>query len=535
VSARRDRDALSRRAFLACSGAVLGAGAIASVVGGGIADALGDASRSPRLRRRVAAQASDGWIEPPVRRSADGRLSTTLRAADTDTAIGNGSVHGVTYEDLYPGPTLHVHPGDTLRLDLINDTDQITNLHTHGLHISPNTPSDNVLLEVAAGDHFRYEYDIPSDHPGGTLWYHAHHHPLSDNQVFAGLFGALIVRGDIDELPGVAGVPERVLLISQIEIDDDTIVDADKSSLSKQVTLVNGQYQPTIEIAPGEIQRWRIMNASVVFFRLGLQGHEWHTIAVDGNTLTAPAVSGVVEVSPGARVDVLVRGGEAGEYALRSLSWERFGMFYTDGMLPVPQTITRMRSRGHASKVGELPATLLPFDDLRDATIDRRRVFELSEREPRGTSDLDKFTYYINGRKFDHEFVNETMLLGATEEWEFVNLTYEPHPMHIHVNPFQVVAVNGEPVDEQHYRDTVLVPPFGSVTIRTRFLDFTGQFVMHCHILFHEDHGMMQLLEVVDDETKAASAPSTAAAYAAGYRGSPNGATDDAYCNLPTY
>lgn len=89
------------------------------------------------------------------------------------------------------------------------------------------------------------------------------------------------------------------------------------------------------------------------------------------------------------------------------------------------------------------------------------------------------------------------MVLGDTEEWLFVNETYEPHPVHIHQNPFEVVAVNGRPVDERHYRDTATLPAFGTLTIRTRFLDFTGRFVWHCHILFHEDHGMMQLLEVV--------------------------------------
>jgi FtsP/CotA-like multicopper oxidase with cupredoxin domain len=527
----REAKRSSRREFLVRGGTALGAGAIALVAGNSVAGALGRAGRTGASRS--AAPTADGWIEPPVRSSSGGRLSTGLRAAQTEVAIGDGQVKAVTYEGLYPAPTLEIRPGDTLRVDLVNDTKQITNLHTHGLHVSPKRPSDDVLLDIAAADHFQYEYDVPDDHPGGTLWYHAHYHPLSDHQVFGGLFGALVVRGALDELPGIKGLPERMMIVSQIQIEKDEIVSGDESPLSQQRTLVNGQYQPTIDIAPGEIQRWRIVNAGVVFFRLALEGHELHTIAIDGNALASTASSDEVVVPPGARADVLVRGGPAGSYAFKSLSWEEFGLFYTNGMVPVPQTIARLRSRGSAQTGGELPTTLLPFDDLRNATVDRRRVFELAEREPRGTGELDKFSYYINGRIFDHHTVNETMLLGATEEWEFVNTTYELHPMHIHVNPFQVVAVNGEPVDEQHYRDTALVPPFGSVTIRQRFLDYTGKFVMHCHILFHEDHGMMQLLEVVDDESRAAGAPSTAAAYSAGDRSRPPGAPSNAYCAIP--
>jgi FtsP/CotA-like multicopper oxidase with cupredoxin domain len=98
---------------------------------------------------------------------------------------------------------------------------------------------------------------------------------------------------------------------------------------------------------------------------------------------------------------------------------------------------------------------------------------------------------------FDPTMVDQRMALGSTEEWVFINKTYEPHPLHIHVNPFQIVEVNGKPSTDNSYRDTAIVPPFGTLTIRHQFLDFTGKFVMHCHILFHEDHGMMQSLEVV--------------------------------------
>jgi FtsP/CotA-like multicopper oxidase with cupredoxin domain len=188
-------------------------------------------------------------------------------------------------------------------------------------------------------------------------------------------------------------------------------------------------------------------------------------------------------------------------------------------MVPVPQSVVRVVSRGNqVSPRPKLPEKLLPFDDLRHAKIDYRRTVRLQELEPRGIKATNPeyknefYRYYVDGRIFNLHRVDQTMVLGDTEEWHFVNETYEPHPVHIHQNPFQVVAVNDKPVDERHYRDTATLPAFGTLTIRHRFLDYTGKFVWHCHILFHEDHGMMQLLEVVKDgrpQTVAAVAPGT--------------------------
>ncbi len=475
---------LSRRELLVRSGMVAG-GAV--LLGSG---ALGAA-------RVLAGEPRSAWPQPAVRSSRDGRLATRLLVAEAEVPIALEPARALTYESSYPGPTLEVHAGDRLAVDLVNRADQPTNLHTHGLHVSPKRPSDDVLLDVEPGRTFGYRYAIPADHPGGTFWYHAHRHMLTDNQVFGGLFGMLIVRGELDRLPGIAGLEERALLMSQMQVVDGKVAAADASSLSDQVTLVNGRYQPTLEMATGETQRWRLVNTSSVFLRLQLDGHPLHVIAVDGNALPAPAARSILELPPGGRADVLVQATTAGTLRLRSLSWQDLGVFYTS-MVPTPQVLATLVVTGaEQATPAPLPTELLPVDDLRHAKVDRRRTFRLEEREPRGTGALDRFEYFINGRLFDPSRIDVQIPLGATEEWEIRNLTYEPHPLHIHVNPFQVVAIDGDRRRaEAHYRDSALVPPFGSLTIRHRFLDFTGVFVMHCHILFHEDHGMMQLLEV---------------------------------------
>jgi FtsP/CotA-like multicopper oxidase with cupredoxin domain len=457
-----------------------------------------------------------GWLQPVSRRSVGGQLSTTLRASEGPVLVANKDAGAVTYEQMYPGPTLEVRSGELLKVDLVNDTREPTNLHTHGFHVSSLAPSDDVLFAIAPGHRFQYQYDLPADHPAGTYWYHAHDHPLTDEQVGLGLFGAVIIRGEEDAVSRVAPIGERMMVFSQVELKNGAIVPAPISSLSVQSTLVNGRYQPSLTIAPGEIQRWRLVNASVVFLRFQLDGHVLHQMAVDGNTMAEVVPQEVVEIPPGGRVDVLVQLDREGTFNLRSLSFERFGVFNTS-MVAVPQPVVRVVSQGSpVSPRPKLPEKLVPFDDLRHAKIDYRRTLRLQELEPRGIKATDPvyknefYRYYVDGRIFDLHRVDQTMVLGDTEEWYFVNETYEPHPIHIHQNPFQVVAVNDKSVDERHYRDTATLPAFGTLTIRTRFLDYTGKFVWHCHILFHEDHGMMQLLEVVKNgrpETLAAVAP----------------------------
>jgi FtsP/CotA-like multicopper oxidase with cupredoxin domain len=476
---------LNRRELLARSGAVAG-GAV--LLGSGAFGAS----------RLLAAEPSGTFFEPAVRRARNGRLHTRLLVSEAEVPIALRPARSRVYESSFPGPTLEVRPGDLLAVDLVNHSDQPTNLHTHGLHVSPRQPGDDVLLNIKPGETYKYRYKLPKDHPAGTYWYHAHRHMLSDNQVFGGLFGMLVIRGDYDELPGVRGLQEHALVMDQMQIVDGKVVDGADSPLSEQVTLVNGRYQPAIGMTTGETQRWRLVNTSSIFLRVQLDGHPLHVLAIDGNTLTKPMTTDVVALPPGGRADVLVRAPQAGTFALRSLSWDDLGVFWTS-MVPVPQVLTTLVVSGTTTaKPAPLPRRLLPVDDLRHVKVDRRREFRLEEREPRGAGlPNDKYQYFIDGRVFDPNRIMVQVPLNSTEEWTFRNLTYEPHPLHIHVNPFQIVAVDGDRGKaESFYRDSAIVPPFGSVTIRHRFLNYTGLYVMHCHILFHEDHGMMAVIEV---------------------------------------
>ena len=468
------------------------------------------------------AAAADELIEPEVRASRDGLLDTTLAASVMSLSLAGQMATVSVYEGSFPGPNLRVRPGDRLQIDLVNTLNALpsglpqnspficspvsgpghasnseqattcdTNLHLHGLHVSPEGNGDNVFLTVRAGESFQYEYQIPENHPGGLYWYHPHLHGTVTNQVFGGMAGPIIIEGDIDALPGIAGVPERLLVLQATQLyPDGSVVDivdvppAGPSMQKQYQRLVNGQMNPTLTMRPGETQRWRILNASAnVTYLLNLDGHQLHQIAKDGNTLNETWTRNAINLAPGERVEVLVQAGVAGNYALRTLP------ISTGFTTQKDATLATLVVDGSPMTPEPLPTTLLPVEDLSTADITAHRRFTFQNGTfpplPRDAS------FWINNQAFDETRDDAVVRLNTTEEWVIRNASGTWHPFHIHVNDYQVVAVNGQPVPVRYHEDTTGIPPFGEITMRTRFLDFPGRWVFHCHILLHEDHGMM--------------------------------------------
>ncbi|MDQ3694927.1 MAG: multicopper oxidase family protein [Chloroflexota bacterium] len=468
----RRRRTLTRRAALAAAGTGLAL--------------VGLSTRRLVAWEPGAARAAQGdaLSEPPVRLAVDGLLETTLEAqSDPDATVG-----GMTYEGVLPGPVLRLRPGDRLRVNLINNLGgAITNLHVHGLHVSPQGNGDNVFVHVENGQTFAYDYLLPEDHQAGLYWYHPHHHGNTMQQTGAGLAGAIIVEGAFDDLPGIRDLPERLLCLQGPFVGPTGLQ-----------YLVNGQEHPTIALRPGETQRWRLLNASAnAFFNLQVDGIELHQIALDGNPLPSIWTVDTLVLGPGERAEVLVQGGLAGEYRFRSLAWGERGQAQPEFLLATVVTA------GDAVSPAALPASIMPLApplvDLSHARIDRRRVLTFTE-----ATHVPYFGF--DNRGFDPNRVDQIVRLGATEEWVVRNASDDWHPFHIHVNDFQVMTINGQP-QAPHYKDTIPVPPNGSVVLRIRFLDFPGKFVYHCHILAHEDAGMMGVVEVVAEEPAATPVP----------------------------
>jgi suppressor of ftsI len=462
---------MSRRKFLG-----LGAGTLAAL-------GLGSSAHSTPT--------GSYFYEPPVRSSANGFLTTTLRAAETETIIENQPVIGWVYEGISPGPTLHVRPGDVLQVELINDLPEPTNIHVHGFHVSPLTPSDNVLLHIFPGQRFHYEYTIPRDHPGGTYFYHPHFHTLAANQVFKGLTGLIIIEGDIDRIPGIAGLPERSLILQRTVVSNGRIPDVHpNATVGSGTVLVNGSLTPIMFISPGETQRWRLLNASVSsLWNIQIQGHPMTLIAQDGNTLATAVTLDTVPIATAQRRDILVQGGRPGVYQVTYQDLQT-----PQGTLP-PVTMAYLVVTGPAQPPEPLPTTLLPFVDLRSVAVDRQRTITFQILGPGGNTFASQ-GFVIDGKPFDENRVDQFARLGATEEWTINNASGLAHPFHIHINPYQVTKINDQPFNALSYEDTTPVPPQGSITMRTRFLDFPGTWVFHCHILGHEDGGMMAIVQV---------------------------------------
>ncbi|HZB76859.1 MAG TPA: multicopper oxidase family protein [Solirubrobacteraceae bacterium] len=449
-------------------------------------------------RFRGARADGDTLREPPRLHSRDGLLRVTLRAEEREAFVAGQLRKAIVYNGSFPGPTLVVDPGDRLEIELVNRLEEPTNLHTHGFHVSPEGNSDNVLLHIDAGATFDFRFDIPANHAPGLNWYHPHAHGHGTPQMFGGMAGAVIFRSEAERRGPAPSMRDRVLVLQAPEWDAaGELKTWSAGLLATQMRLVNGQLNPDIPIRRGETQRWRILNASVSdFFDLRLDGHRLVQIAADGNPFERLVATETVHIPPGGRAEVLVEGGPPGSYALRAMPSDHGAGFVSPEL--VLATLRSSPGGGSASvKAHHLTA---PFCDFRELAVDRRRTVTMTMRGG----------FRIDGKPFDPDRVDQVVELGALEEWTVVNDSPLIHPFHIHVNPFQLTHVDGVPVDEPSYRDTVSIRPGGgSVTFRTLFADFPGRSVYHCHIVPHSDLGMMGVFEVVgaDDAAAQPAAP----------------------------
>jgi FtsP/CotA-like multicopper oxidase with cupredoxin domain len=600
---------------------------------------------------------NDVFPQPQVRRSAEGVLRTTLRAAIATNLIvdhANGLPRVVTtptFERSLPGPTLRVRPGDSLEIDIVNDLPAndhnarmgafphhpfTINLHTHGLSVSPQGNSDNVLRLMEPGTTSPVRIKIPDDHPSGTFWYHPHKHGAVTYQLFGGMAGFLIVEGGpgtLDAVPEVKAATEVLMGFQVIRTGTDGFVPFVYpaaasfgtnpvnsvppglwSTLQSSNTYVttNGVVNPTLTMRPGEVQRWRWLAAgSGEIFIVALQGHGLNVVANDGITTSrvrALAPGEPYVMASGQRADVLVKAGAPGVYLLQALDptaapgWpvvsgsgidprpRQARISFDTPPAPYPVTLATVVVAGEpvdmALPQGPLPAPrgLPSVETMLAATPDRTRrvVFEncgdqqgspgfpLSMQDPTGR--LPSCGWYF--KRYDAAYwgggpftsltmlrddddtgvpnadpalprvdfrkeglfaegapLFDDMIAGNFEEWTVVNRSFSDHSFHIHQNPFLVTHVNGKRLDPPVWYDTILVPAaqpqpnppsttvninqaaFGSITFRTFLAPVTvGAFVMHCHMVQHEDIGMMQRLDILPRPVAATDAQRVAGA-----------------------
>jgi suppressor of ftsI len=464
----------------------------------------------------MTANSSGSLSTPPELRAKHHTLSLTLHAAVTSD--GKNSF----YYDRQPiAPTLRVSPGDQLKITYINDLPikaketcaitpcmDMTNLHFHGLKVSPDAPQDDVLDMMAApGQTLHYTVQIPKDHPPGLYWYHTHPHGESHRQALDGMSGALVIEGVESYFPSLAGLPERVLVVRGRSIVNDpestdlkhrvdlsSNVCGAESETPDEVFTMNGSVRPPIEIAPGERQFWRIVNATADrYLDLQLEGQTFEIVAMDGMPIAQhdpdhPTRSADhVLLPPAGRLEAIVTGPTA----------------------DVPKRLV-----SHCVDTGPEgdpnPAMVLADIVPRPAAHSTPEVLQSTRKPDLKTLDLaaeekapprfivifteDKKGFYINGEKFAPDAAPMVRAkVGTYQHWRIVNASAELHPMHIHQVHFLAYAENDKPIVDPLWLDTVNVPYGGTVDVIMDFTDpvIKGMSVFHCHLLNHEDKGMM--------------------------------------------
>src|SRR5436305_3265287 len=422
----------------------------------------------------AAAKAHHELRHPTILKSHHGTLRVRLTCRPGVVDMGAPKpVTTYTYDGIVPGYTWELRGGDLLRVDLRNHLPKLppqppmtmdrphawttTNLHTHGLHVSPSGNADNVFLAIAPGEQHRFEISIPHDHPAGMFWYHPHHHGAVTQQVRAGMAGLIIVRGDLDRVPEVRAADEKVLVLQSIELGSeyqllDPIPDPTREQAffprKNVLYTVNGRLKPKITMYPGEVQRWRMLNAAEgKFMSLALKDHALNVLAWDGLTLGVPEPVELVMMSAGNRVEVLVKAGKPGTYDLvltpgssqkpnipgmpesASLGLSAAEIMYCSlapmpGMPALqdqppellPRAIATVEVRWTGPAMG-LPSSLPAWDPPILPIARQRRVAYTVHR-----TGMNEFVDFgINHQPFDPHRAPYQVKLGTAEEWTIVN------------------------------------------------------------------------------------------------------------------
>jgi FtsP/CotA-like multicopper oxidase with cupredoxin domain len=437
-------------------------------------------------------------------------------------------------------PTLRLNRGDELALQIFNrikDDDAMkmtmeagssqmcgdggaftldtTNVHFHGMNIPPKCHQDDVINTlIQPGRSFQYDIRIPQNQKPGLYWYHPHVHGFTEFQVNGGAAGALIVEGMEKIRPEVAGLTERVFIVRQQYLVP-WVPGPYQLSLNYQVApLIGGLgVTPIIQMKAGEKQFWRVANATIqdfipLQFQVNGVAQPLEVIALDGYPLAKTRMQNTILIPPAGRAEFIVQAPATGSTAV----------LYTDaystgptGNPDVAQNLATIQLTDQAASSPMPTAPSSPEDagvsEVAELAVTAQRSLYFSE-EFGGTNGPIQFYITVDGQKQKVFEANEqpviTTKVGAVEDWTIENRALETHAFHMHQIHFLVLAVDGKPVANKDLRDTIEIPfwegkgPYHSVKVRMDFRDprTAGMFLFHCHVLLHEDLGMMHKILV---------------------------------------
>jgi FtsP/CotA-like multicopper oxidase with cupredoxin domain len=246
----------------------------------------------------------------PTRRAAPDIVEVALEATPARVSVAGRSAALWTYSGILPGPRIEARAGDTIRVRFTNRLPESTNLHFHGLHVTPEGNGDNVWLSIAPGETFIHELALPASE-GGLFWYHPHPHHRLAHQLWQGLAGPLVIRTPTDALPELIDADERVIMLRDLALEDGLPERHGRRDWSPgksgDLLLVNGAIRPVLE-AKSRLVRLRLINAANARYFLLAVGHgrPFHVIATDGRFLEQPVPHTELLLAPANRADVLI-------------------------------------------------------------------------------------------------------------------------------------------------------------------------------------------------------------------------------------
>jgi blue copper oxidase len=423
--------------------------------------------------------------------------------------------YGVNGEFL--GPTLVFHHGDTAHLRVINQLEEHTSMHWHGLQL-PGEFDGGPPREVMPGETWDVKFKVKN--PAATFWYHPHPHETTAEQVNQGVAGMIIVQDDEEaalDLPRTYGVDDIPLIVQ-----DRRFLGTGEFVFGPfgDSVLVNGTPNPYVEL-PAQVVRLRLLNGSNArIYRFGFEDdHVFQLIGTDGGLRDAPAELDRLPLSNGERAEVLLdlSGMEGDSLLLMSYASELtssmpgsdYILWEGSALNGIDFPVLRIRVTAPTpDPVTTIPATLVTQNPPDEVDVSRTRYKAFS-----GTGMVGMGMFYINSLMFDPAVVNDTVLLGATEEWVVLNGSDIAHPFHIHGGSFYVLDRDGQPPHpwEQGPKDVVLIDMAEQVHLIMKFDELTDgwPFMYHCHNLMHEDGMMMLQYIVVDPSTSMAVDPAT--------------------------
>ncbi|MDQ3023411.1 MAG: multicopper oxidase family protein [bacterium] len=449
-----------------------------------------------------------------------------LVALESQVELQDGTRTTVwTYNGMLPGPLIEANAGDQVVVRFLNLLPEPTTIHWHGVRLIHAMDGSHASQHpVATGKTFEYRFTLPDP---GLYWYHPHVN--GSRQVARGLYGAIVVHGGSASAGSDGGQaqghvpPERVLVLSDIMLDSDSQV-MDPSAAHQMtplqhalghegnVLLVNGQIEPRIGMRPGSHERWRIVNCCTSrYINLAIPGQQFTVLGLDSDLAQQPALMDALLLAPGERADILVSAPEeSGAATLTALPYSRIhGFEYDPGP---PRTLSQI---SYSGKLAGNPApvfmhTALPtapaiaaerglqfaakMDPALDAVLPREAHMVGHGDAGDGTAE-----FIINMRSFPNVPVIEAQL-DTWEQWTINNHSEMDHPFHLHGFRFLVLDVNGVEPPLRCWKDTVNLPGSagGDVTVRllVSFDGHPGLWPYHCHILHHQELGMMAEVNV---------------------------------------